>query len=280
MINNRQQNGRRRGRGGGPRSPTSAPGIGNRQDNRSRGNAAQLHEKYKAMARDAQLAGDRVQTEYYHQFADHYFRVLSEGRARFEEQRPRRDDDEDEEQDEQFQGSGDYEEQAERPQRQDRYERQPRPDRQDRPERQDRQMREDRPQRDDRPQGDNRPERAAREDRPQRDDRPQREDRSQREDRPQREDRQLRDSESESGPSSDDQQPARIGRNGGELRPRRPRVRREAEPASDGNGGGERIAMDVLPPAISAVDSGDAPAPRRRTRRPRPENDTDIAPAA
>ena len=71
---------------------------GNRQDNRQRGNAAQLLEKYKAMARDAQLAGDRVQTEYYLQFADHYFRVLEDGRSRFEEQnqrRPRHEDDED-----------------------------------------------------------------------------------------------------------------------------------------------------------------------------------------
>ena len=91
MINNRQ-NGRRRGRGGGQRSPNNAPNSGNRQDNRQRGNAAQLHEKYKALARDAQLSGDRVQTEYYLQFADHYFRVLNEGRARFEEQRRQRDD--------------------------------------------------------------------------------------------------------------------------------------------------------------------------------------------
>lgn len=101
MINNRQ-NSRRRGRGGGPRSQgPSSPG--NRQDNRSRGNANQLYEKYKAMARDAQLAGDRVQTEYYLQFADHYFRVLNETRSRFEEQRRQRDDeasDEDEDQDE------------------------------------------------------------------------------------------------------------------------------------------------------------------------------------
>lgn len=88
MINNRQ-GGRRRGRGG-QRGPT--PG-GNRQDNRQRGNAAQLLEKYKNMARDAQLAGDRVQSEYFLQFADHYFRVLDEGRARFEEQRRQRGDD-------------------------------------------------------------------------------------------------------------------------------------------------------------------------------------------
>ncbi len=102
MINNRQ-NGRRRGRGGGQRPPNSAPNPGNRQDNRSRGNAAQLYDKYKAMARDAQLAGDRVQTEYYLQFADHYFRVLNETRARFEDQRRPRDDymsEEDEDQDE------------------------------------------------------------------------------------------------------------------------------------------------------------------------------------
>lgn len=88
MINNRQ-GGRRRGRGG-QRGPS--PG-GNRQDNRQRGNAAQLLEKYKNMARDAQLAGDRVQSEYFLQFADHYFRVLDEGRARFEEQRRQRGDD-------------------------------------------------------------------------------------------------------------------------------------------------------------------------------------------
>ena len=70
--------------------------AGNRPDNRQRGNAAQLLEKYKTLARDAQLAGDRVQTEYYLQYADHYFRVLEENRSRYEEQqaqrRPRRDD--------------------------------------------------------------------------------------------------------------------------------------------------------------------------------------------
>jgi len=98
LINNRQ-NGRRRGRGGGqgaprPNGPNAGQDRGNRVDNRARGNAAQLHEKYKALARDAQMQGDRVNTEYYLQFADHYFRVLSESRSRFEEQQPRarRDD--------------------------------------------------------------------------------------------------------------------------------------------------------------------------------------------
>ena len=124
MINNRQ-NGRRRGRGGGPRSPNNAPNSGNRQDNRSRGNASQLHEKYKAMARDAQLAGDRVQTETYLQFADHYFRVLNENRPRFEEQRRPRDDyqsDEDDDRDEGMNAgeSDDREEREERPEREPR----------------------------------------------------------------------------------------------------------------------------------------------------------------
>ncbi len=111
MINNRQ-GGRRRGRGGGGRAPNNMnASAGNRQDNRQRGNAAQLLEKYKGMARDAQMQGDRVQSEYYLQFADHYYRLLNENRARYEEQRRQQggydgesDEDEDQEQDqEQFQ---------------------------------------------------------------------------------------------------------------------------------------------------------------------------------
>lgn len=89
LINNRQS-GRRRGRGGGNGQRQGGPqGNGSRIDSRARGNANQLYEKYKNMAADAQRAGDRVNTEYYLQFADHYFRVLSEQRGRFEEQ-PRR----------------------------------------------------------------------------------------------------------------------------------------------------------------------------------------------
>lgn len=89
LMNNRQQSGRRRGRGGQrPQGGQGRLDQGNRIDNRARGNASQLLEKYKTLARDAQLQGDRVMTEYYLQFADHYFRVLSENRARFEENQP------------------------------------------------------------------------------------------------------------------------------------------------------------------------------------------------
>lgn len=91
MLNNRQQSGRRRGRGG-QRQQGSGRDNGNRIDNRARGNAPQMLEKYKTLARDSQLSGDRVMTEYYLQFADHYFRVVAESRARFEENRRQRDD--------------------------------------------------------------------------------------------------------------------------------------------------------------------------------------------
>jgi len=144
LINNRQ-GGRRRGRGG-QRGQNLGGQPGNRQDNRQRGNAAQLLEKYKSMARDSQLAGDRVQTEYYLQYADHYFRVLSENRARFEEQNPRRQRDEEMDEDE---GEGEEElaevadetSSDERPQRQDRGDRGERFNRRDRPRREDREMR-------------------------------------------------------------------------------------------------------------------------------------------
>ena len=104
-MNNRQA-GRRRGRGG-QRSQGGNPnnqGNGNRIDNRARGNAAQLLEKYKNLARDAQMQGDRVNTEYYLQFADHYFRVLSENRSRFEEQNQRQQRIESDDEDFEFEG--------------------------------------------------------------------------------------------------------------------------------------------------------------------------------
>lgn len=91
-MNNRQNNnnGRRRGRNTNsnnnrPQSGGRGADQANRIDSRARGNAAQMIEKFRNLARDAQLAGDRVQTEYYLQFADHYFRVLSDFRQRQEE---------------------------------------------------------------------------------------------------------------------------------------------------------------------------------------------------
>jgi len=134
LINNRQ-GGRRRGRGG-QRGQNLGGQPGNRQDNRQRGNAAQLLEKYKNLARDAQLAGDRVQTEYYLQYADHYFRVLSENRARFEDQRRHRDDDLDEaEGEEELADAGEEQVSEEREPRRERFNRRDRERDRDRPRR-------------------------------------------------------------------------------------------------------------------------------------------------
>jgi hypothetical protein len=70
-----------------------------------------------------------VLTETYLQYADHYFRVLNENRARFEEQRRQRDDYEDEGDGEDYEAEGgDTEAREERPDR----------DNGDRPEREDR----------------------------------------------------------------------------------------------------------------------------------------------
>jgi hypothetical protein len=138
---------------------------GNRQDNRQRGNAAQLLEKYKSMARDAQLAGDRVQTEYFLQFADHYFRVLSESRSRFEDQRPRsRDDDDADDGDEDMLETADEQQDGQQQRGRDADDRGPRrdrPQRGDRPERPRRYSREERDETGDRDEED-RPSRGSR----------------------------------------------------------------------------------------------------------------------
>ncbi len=45
-------------------------------DVRVRGNAWQVHEKYLALARDAQSGGDRISAENFLQHAEHYFRII------------------------------------------------------------------------------------------------------------------------------------------------------------------------------------------------------------
>ena len=214
MINNRQ-GGRRRGRGG-QRGQNLG---GNRQDNRQRGNAAQLLEKYKNMARDAQLGGDRVQAEYYLQFADHYFRVLGDNRPRFDEQRRQRDDDgSDEDSDNAGSSAGESESGYQ--------------------------------------QGE---EETADSGLQQADD--------------------DRGGGNDSGGRDGDGDYRRPRGNGRERPRRNGGPQREPEAQQD-----ERIAFDVLPPAIGQDgDDGEqaAPKPRRRAKRPPAEDgDTDIAPAA
>ena len=288
MINNRQQNGRRRGRSNNNQRPQSGNSggarnqdNGNRIDNRSRGNAAQLLEKYKTLARDAQQSGDRVLTEYYLQFSDHYFRVLADTRARYEENQPRRDGNQEQGEP---QGYEDGEEafdgdefdprpqsRVQAPQAQPRYDREPQQQ-----ESRERQDEGDRPRRDygDRPRNNSngngqdraprddyrrdapnprqelaRPEQRPREDRPAREDRP-REDRP-REDRP----RQARE--------------PRPVRNGGR---------------EDGRNGGQEdapeestLSLDLLPPAIAVAPMVDVDEPVAPKRRGRPKKVVDAA---
>jgi hypothetical protein len=261
-MNNRQA-GRRRGRGGQRQGGNPGrPENGNRIDNRARGNAAQLLEKYKNLAADAQRQGDRVNTEYYLQFADHYFRVLSESRSRFEENRRQRDDAEDGDEEEfGFEGepvTADAYQQA--PQR--REEGEPR-----------------------------REERAAREDRPRREDRPQREDRPGREERQPRRERLSQANGSEV--NSTERQPREAANDGGEQpieearEPRRRgRPRRDAAPAVEN----DTLDANLLPPSLSlepsngSLDVAEEVAaeerPRRTRRRRAASEDEAIPPAA
>jgi hypothetical protein len=84
-LNNNNRNNRRRGRGN--RTQGGNGNQLNRIDSRARGNAPQMLEKYKKLAQDAHHNGDRVQMEYYLQFADHYFRVIADNKARQDEGR-------------------------------------------------------------------------------------------------------------------------------------------------------------------------------------------------
>jgi len=255
LINNRQaNNGRRRGRGGQRQQGGGNPNQGNRIDNRARGNAAQLLEKYKNLARDAQLAGDRVNTEYYLQFADHYFRVLAETRSRFEEQNPqqRRQRDEFDGEEDEFDGEdgnrgqdGDFaddgDEQSERPVRNERA---------DRGERNDRRPNRDR---------DQAPREHAPRDQAPRDNAPRDRDRDGRNrDRDTRRERQPRGVEGEVAPvaANEDEAPAEDGRRARRGRPRR-------DEASSDSGHGAEIAA-VLPPALGVEGEVVEVKPRRR----------------
>jgi hypothetical protein len=94
LNNNRGNNNNNRRRGRNNNRPQGGGGGQqlNRIDSRARGNAPQLLEKYRKLAQDAHMNGDRVTAEYYLQFADHYFRVIADTRLRQEEQRMRRDE--------------------------------------------------------------------------------------------------------------------------------------------------------------------------------------------
>ncbi len=45
---------------------------------RNKGNVTQQYSKYLKLAKEAFSSGDRVQSEYYYQFTDHYYRIMME----------------------------------------------------------------------------------------------------------------------------------------------------------------------------------------------------------
>ena len=45
---------------------------------RNKGNITQQYQKYLKLAKEASSSGDRIQSEYYYQFADHYSRLMIE----------------------------------------------------------------------------------------------------------------------------------------------------------------------------------------------------------
>jgi hypothetical protein len=292
-LNNNRGNNRRRGRGNN-RQQGGGQQL-NRIDSRARGNAPQMLEKYRKLAHDAHLNGDRVTEEYYLQFAEHYFRVIADQRQRQdqrqEEQRPRRDDrwqegGDTEREDGEYAaeyGEGDYTA-YDQPHRREREDRQPRQD-----------DREDKA-------GDKAGDKG--------DDRGGEKVSAKVADRPRRAERSAApagETQAEEGGDADGDNTAvyepvdnpfvRESQSRGtrglkprreERRPRRDAAEaREAPEASAASGGGdeEQVAFDatVLPPAISSAPSRAEPSeqtaeeaeakPRRRTRRPRPPAD-------
>jgi hypothetical protein len=282
MNSNRgnNNNNRRRGRGNNNRQQGGGGQQLNRIDSRARGNAPQMLEKYRKLAHDAHLNGDRVQEEYFLQFADHYFRVIADQRARQEEQRaPRQPGDRwqegGESEREESEDNGEYGSESEyQPYDRQNY---------------------SRPERDERPRDERAREERPREERP-RDDRPR--ERGQRDTRPDevRSDSPVEASESSAStdeavvafepPENPFVREARAPRG---LRPRREdRAPRPVQDSSDGfEGRSQGLDPSILPPpiSISRDDSTDddapsaddaaaeAAAPRRRIRRPRPPVD-------
>ena len=69
---------RGRSRGNGKRGPSHKGQNfeSSGSDNKIRGSAQQVLDKYLILARDAASAGDRIASENFHQYAEHYFRVV------------------------------------------------------------------------------------------------------------------------------------------------------------------------------------------------------------
>ena len=60
------------------RTSFKKPGGYKNFNNRNRGNVSQQYNKYLKLAKEASRSGDRIQSEYFYQFTDHYYRIMVE----------------------------------------------------------------------------------------------------------------------------------------------------------------------------------------------------------
>ena len=60
------------------RTSFKKPGGYKNFNNRNRGNVSHQYNKYLKLAKEASRSGDRIQSEYYYQFTDHYYRLMVE----------------------------------------------------------------------------------------------------------------------------------------------------------------------------------------------------------
>ena len=60
------------------RTSFKKPGGYKNFNNRNRGTVSQQYNKYLKFAKEASRSGDRIQSEYYYQFTDHYYRIMVE----------------------------------------------------------------------------------------------------------------------------------------------------------------------------------------------------------
>ncbi len=270
MNNNNRNNNNNRRRGRGNNRQQGGGQQLNRVDSRARGNAPQMLEKFRKLAHDAHLNGDRVQEEYYLQFADHYFRVLADQRQRQEEVRAPRGERwqeggetfrEDGEDGGEYGAEGEY--QPYDRQSYSREEREPRPPREER---------------DARPPREDREPRAPREER---EPRAPREARLAGEERIEAPDDDLASAEVVGDDAASPEAVFEPAENPFVRGSRGLRPRREQRPRRDDGDAPLGLDPASLPPAISAGRDADEAqaetpeaaaeeAPRRRTRRPRP----------
>ena len=54
------------------------PGGYKNFNNRNRGNVSQQYNKYLKLAKESFRSGDRIQSEYFYQYTDHYYRLMVE----------------------------------------------------------------------------------------------------------------------------------------------------------------------------------------------------------